>query len=185
MNRAFSEIFVLFPRIHITSDITYDHIQSPPITFNHLQYHRGVDTIEKSAYTSSRKREHMEICCANPIERGFSGFDDIRLVHNALPECDMDAIDTSVSFLGHNLSSPLFIAGMTGGHPDTTEVNMALANAAAHFNIGMGVGSQRAALENPELESSFTIVRDAAPKAFICGNQIGRASCRERVYDHV
>jgi isopentenyl-diphosphate delta-isomerase len=112
----------------------------------------------------------MEICCANPIERGFSGFDDIRLVHNALPECDMDAIDTSVSFLGYNLSSPLFIAGMTGGHPDTTEVNMALANAAAHFNIGMGVGSQRAALENPELESSFTIVRDAAPKAFICGN---------------
>ncbi len=112
----------------------------------------------------------MEICCSNSIESGFSGFDDIKLVHNALPECDMDAIDTSVNFLGYNLSSPLFIAAMTGGHPDTTEVNMALANAAAHFNIGMGVGSQRAALENPELESSFTIVRDAAPKAFICGN---------------
>ncbi len=131
---------------------------------------KGFDIIKKSEFTSSRKREHLEICCEKDIEAGFSGFDDIRLVHNALPECSLESIDTSVRFLGHNLSSPLFIAAMTGGHPDTLEVNKNLALAAEHFNIGMGVGSQRAALENPGLEDSFTIVREAAPKAFLCGN---------------
>ncbi|WP_317137877.1 type 2 isopentenyl-diphosphate Delta-isomerase [Methanochimaera problematica] len=126
--------------------------------------------MDKSRITSSRKREHLEICCDRQVEAGFSGFDDIRLVHNALPECDMSKIDTGVHFLGNKLKSPLFIAAMTGGHPDTAEVNMRLARAAQHFNIGMGVGSQRAALENPELEDSFTIVRENAPDAFLCGN---------------
>lgn len=59
---------------------------------------------------------------------------------------------------------------MTGGHPDTLEVNARLAAAAETFGIGMGVGSQRAALENPELEDSFMVVREAAPHAFLCGN---------------
>jgi isopentenyl-diphosphate delta-isomerase len=92
------------------------------------------------------------------------------LVHDALTECDMSAIDISTRFLGHRLSSPVFIAAMTGGHPDTREVNHRLACAAERFGLGMGVGSQRAALENPELEDSFTVVRDAAPHAFLCGN---------------
>jgi isopentenyl-diphosphate delta-isomerase len=34
----------------------------------------------------------------------------------------------------------------------------------------MGVGSQRAALEHPELEDSFSIVREEAPDAFIVAN---------------
>jgi isopentenyl-diphosphate delta-isomerase len=94
----------------------------------------------------------------------------VRLVHNALPECDMDAIETGTRFLGRTLGSPLFIAAMTGGHPDTIEVNRRLARAAERYNLGMGVGSQRAALEKPELEESFTVVREEAPRAFLCAN---------------
>ena len=120
--------------------------------------------------TSSRKRDHLVICAEKPIEAGDAGFSDVRLVHNALPECDMDAIDTGTGFLGATLGSPLFIAAMTGGHPDTLEVNRRLARAAERFNLGMGVGSQRAALEKPELEGSFTIVREEAPHAFLCAN---------------
>ncbi len=60
---------------------------------------------------------------------------------------------------------------MTGGHPDTLEVNRRLARAAERYNLGMGVGSQRAALEKPELEGgSFTVVREEAPHAFLCAN---------------
>lgn len=104
------------------------------------------------------------------VEGGASGFADVRLVHNALPECDLNTIATTTRFLGHNFSSPLFIAAMTGGHPDTYEVNLHLARAAERFGIGMGVGSQRAALEDPELEGSFTVVREEAPGAFLCAN---------------
>jgi isopentenyl-diphosphate delta-isomerase len=126
--------------------------------------------IENRTKTSSRKREHLDICAGMDVERGASGFQDVRLVHSALPECNLAAINTDTRFLSQRLSSPLFIAGMTGGHPDTHEVNRRLALAAARYDIGMGVGSQRAALENPELEGSFTIVREAAPKAFLCAN---------------
>jgi isopentenyl-diphosphate delta-isomerase len=126
--------------------------------------------MEKAAQTSSRKREHLIICSEQPVEAGDAGFGDVRLVHNALPECDMDTIETGTRFLGATLASPLFIAAMTGGHPDTTEVNRRLARAAEAFGLGMGVGSQRAALEDPELEDSFIVVREEAPHAFLCAN---------------
>ena len=126
--------------------------------------------MRRDTATSSRKRDHLEICYEQPVEAGDAGFGDVRLVHNAIPECDMDAIDLKTRFLDAKLDSPLFIAAMTGGHPDTLEVNRRLARAAERYNLGMGVGSQRAALENPELEGSFTVVREEAPHAFLCAN---------------
>ena len=59
---------------------------------------------------------------------------------------------------------------MTGGHPGTRKVNAVLARAAARSGIGMGVGSQRAALENPAIEDTFSVVREEAPDAFIVAN---------------
>lgn len=128
--------------------------------------------------TSSRKLDHLRICLEEPVEGGFTGFEDVRLVHNALPECDMDRIDTGARFLGHGFGSPLFISAMTGGHVDTGVVNARLAKAAQHFGIGMGVGSQRAALEDPALEGTFSVVRDEAPDAFLVAN-LGIVQLRE------
>jgi len=126
--------------------------------------------MEEEMSTSSRKRDHLRICAESRVEAGFSGFSDVRLVHAALPECSLPEVDTGVRFLGHHLASPLFIAAMTGGHRDAIPINRNLAAAAERFGIGMGVGSQRAALEDPDLEDSFTVVREAAPRAFLCAN---------------
>lgn len=128
--------------------------------------------------TTSRKLDHLRICSEEEIEAGYSGFSDVRIVHSALPECNMDLIDCSCRFLGHSLSSPLFIAAMTGGHPDTTEVNRRLARAAERFGCAIGVGSQRAALERPDLIESFAVVREEAPTAFIAAN-IGAVQLRK------
>ena len=128
--------------------------------------------------TSSRKLDHLRICAEGGVEAGCSGFSDVRLVHAALPECSLPAIDTEVRFLGHRLASPLFIAAMTGGHPEALPINRNLAAAAERAGIGMGVGSQRAALEDPDLEDSFTVVREAAPTAFLCAN-LGVVQLRE------
>ena len=73
--------------------------------------------------TSSRKLDHLRLCSETDVTAGSSGFEDVILVHNALPECDLDSIDLSVDFLGRKLSSPLFISAMTGGHTDTAEVD--------------------------------------------------------------
>jgi isopentenyl-diphosphate delta-isomerase len=129
--------------------------------------------------TTSRKLDHLRICSEEDIEAGSSGFSDIRIVHAALPECDIDGIDLSCQFLGHSLSSPLFIAAMTGGHPGTTEVNRRLARAAEKYGCAIGVGSQRAALERPDLAGSFRVVREEAPTAFIAAN-IGAVQLREQ-----
>ncbi len=130
--------------------------------------------------TSQRKIEHLKLCAQQSVESRHvsAGFDDVMLVHRALPEVSMDDIDLSTNFLGKKLDSPLMIASITGGHPDTTSINSTLAEAAQETGLGIGVGSQRAALEDPSQEGSFRIVRDVAPDAFVYGN-IGAAQLRE------
>jgi len=104
------------------------------------------------------------------VESEYTGFEDIMLIHNALPEVDFDEIDTEVEFFGKKLSAPFLIASMTGGHPETKEINKNLAMAVEELKLGMGVGSQRAAIEDESVADSFTVVREFAPKAFIYAN---------------
>jgi len=135
---------------------------------------------QDSSETEDRKDDHIRIVQERDVETTGTGFDDVHLVHTALPELDYDAIDPSIDFLGHELSAPLFIESMTGGHQNTTEINRALAHAAGETGIAMGLGSQRAGLEldDDTVLESYTVVRDAAPDAFIYGN-LGAAQLRE------
>ena len=130
--------------------------------------------------TEDRKDDHIRIVQERDVETTGTGFDNIQLVHNALPELDYDAIDPSIEFLGHELSAPIFIESMTGGHANTTEINRALARAASETGIAMGLESQRAGLEldDDSVLESYTVVRDVAPDAFIYGN-LGAAQLRE------
>ena len=91
--------------------------------------------------TSRRKIEHLEHCAQRPVESKdiTSGFDDVMLVHRALPQINMDEIDLSTKVLGKELKAPFLIASITGGHPDTKPVNAALAEAAEEMGVGIGV----------------------------------------------
>ena len=127
--------------------------------------------------TAKRKLDHIRICLEKEVEGGWRPFDDLSFVHRALPGIDADDIDTSCRFLGKDLSFPFMISGMTGGHPDTKEINVNLALAAQEAGVAMGVGSQRAALERTEVEETFSAVREAAPTIPIVGN-IGAVQLR-------
>ncbi|MBR7051129.1 MAG: type 2 isopentenyl-diphosphate Delta-isomerase, partial [Methanobrevibacter sp.] len=59
---------------------------------------------------------------------------------------------------------------ITGGHPAAKEVNKQLAIAAGNNGIALGVGSQRAACEHPELADTYTVVRENAPDCLLVGN---------------
>src|SRR5664280_877935 len=130
--------------------------------------------------TSRRKIEHLKICATSSVEsrKVSAGFEDVTLIHRALPELDMNKLDLSVDFLGKRLKAPFLIASITGGHPDTIPVNSALAAAAEELGVGIGVGSQRAAIDDPAQEESFRVVRDEAPNAFVYGN-VGAAQIRK------
>ena len=143
-------------------------LSAPPTSAITIKYNPA-NTIPMT--TSLRKIEHLQICANDPVEAHVSaGFDDVHLIHCALPEIDKDEIDTATELFGKVMAAPLLIASMTGGHPDTYPINKALALAAEHLGVGIGVGSQRAALENPEQEETFRVVRDCAPHAFVYAN---------------
>lgn len=98
------------------------------------------------------------------------GWDEVELVHEALPELDADEVDTSVELLGRTLALPFAIAAMTGGHPDALAINAALARAAERHGIAIGLGSQRAGLLDPRLADTYAVVREQAPSALVIGN---------------
>ncbi|MGQ4911042.1 MAG: type 2 isopentenyl-diphosphate Delta-isomerase [Candidatus Thorarchaeota archaeon] len=121
--------------------------------------------------TKRRKLEHIEICLDEDVVcRRSTMFEDIEFIHNALPEIDKDKIDLTTNFFGLRASAPVIIAAMTGGHPRTKSINQRLAVAAEELGIPIGVGSQRAAVEDPSLADTFSIVRESAPSVPVIAN---------------
>lgn len=113
-----------------------------------------------AAETERRKEEHLRIPLERDVQSIPNPWDAVRLRHEPLPELDKDDVDLTTTFLGHDLAAPLQITGMTGGAEKAKAFNDALAQAAAQHGIAMGVGSQRAAIENPELAGTYRPVLD-------------------------
>lgn len=107
-----------------------------------------------------RKNDHVEICASEDTGQTYNYWDDVKLVHNPLPEVDYEEIDTSTTVFGRKLRAPLIISAMTGGYGKAEEINRNLAAVAEQFGIGMGVGSQRAALENPEVARTYSVIKE-------------------------
>jgi isopentenyl-diphosphate delta-isomerase len=107
-----------------------------------------------------RKGDHVEIVANEDLSQNYVYWDDIKLVHNPLPEVDLEEVDTSVTIFGRSLKAPLIISAMTGGYGKAEEINRNLASVAEDFGIGMGVGSQRAALENPEVARTYSVIKE-------------------------
>jgi isopentenyl-diphosphate delta-isomerase len=91
----------------------------------------------------------------------------------------MQKIYASIEFLGKQLQAPLMITGMTGGHPVAAEINCALARTAAHAGIAMGVGSQRAALEDESLAWTYRKARECGGRNLVLIANIGAAQLVE------
>jgi len=122
--------------------------------------------------TKKRKEDHIRICLNQKAQarKVTAGFEDLRFVHNALPEIDKEKIDLSTVIFDHRFSAPLIVGAITGGTPEATRINATIAEAVEKLGLGMGVGSQRAAIEDKRLEETFAIARKKAPTAFLIAN---------------
>lgn len=118
-----------------------------------------------------RKSEHIRINLQEDAVAGQArpGFHRYRLLHCALPQIDLQDVDTSTDLLGKRLAAPLLISAMTGGSAQARLINRRLAEAAQEAGIGMGLGSQRAAFEDPTLVDTYQ-VRDLAPDLLLLAN---------------
>ena len=122
--------------------------------------------------TKKRKGDHIRICLNQKAQarKVTTGFEDIHFVHKALPEIDKEKIDLSTTVFDHKFSAPLIVGAITGGTAEATKINATIAEAIEKLGLGMGVGSQRAAIENKKLEKTFAITRKKAPTAFLIAN---------------
>jgi isopentenyl-diphosphate Delta-isomerase len=117
-----------------------------------------------------RKADHLRINLDNDVSSSLTtGLEHYRFVHQAVPELDLAAVDTTTTLLGKALRAPLLISSMTGGAEPAREINRRLARAAQARGIAMGLGSQRAAIQRPELADTFR-VRDVAPDILLLAN---------------
>lgn len=124
-----------------------------------------------SSTLRERKRSHLDLCRDQAVE--YPGtttlFEEVELIHNALPELALDEIDVSVEFVGKRLRAPLLITGMTGGTEDAFTVNRDLALVAERCGIAFGLGSQRVMQRDPGTAWTFA-VREFAPSVTLLAN---------------
>jgi isopentenyl-diphosphate delta-isomerase len=120
---------------------------------------------------SLRKAEHLNINLNHDVQSRevTTGFEHYYFIHQALPELDARTIDICTSLLGKHLKAPIMISAMTGGTSEAQRINENLARAAQAAGVGMGVGSQRAALDDPKLTRSYQ-VRHLAPDILLFAN---------------
>jgi isopentenyl-diphosphate delta-isomerase len=122
--------------------------------------------------TRKRKADHIRISLNQNVQarRATTGFEDIHFVHKALPEINKQKIDLSTTIFNHKFAAPLIVGAITGGTPEATKINATIAEVVEELGLGMGVGSQRAAIEDKKLQKTFSITRKKAPTAFLIAN---------------
>ena len=127
--------------------------------------------MKKVASIDERKSDHLRINLEEDVRSALTtGLEDYTFVHEALPELDLDAVDTSIRLFGKELHAPILVSSMTGGTEAAGEINQRLAEAAQECRLAMGVGSQRAALEDPAQVPTYAITRQRAPDILLFAN---------------
>lgn len=124
----------------------------------------------KVAPIDQRKADHININLEQDVRSALAtGLEKFHFVHEALPELNLDEVDTTLSLFGKKLRAPILISSMTGGTAEAATINLRLAEAAQAEGVAMGLGSQRAAIEHPEQAVTFQ-VRKVAPDVLLFAN---------------
>jgi isopentenyl-diphosphate Delta-isomerase len=124
----------------------------------------------KVAPLQQRKADHIQINLEKDVRSALTtGLEHLHFVHEALPEIDLDDVDTNLTLFGKRLAAPILVSSMTGGTEQAGTINRRLAEAAQECRVAMGVGSQRAALEHAEQAETFQ-VRKYAPDILLFAN---------------
>lgn len=126
-----------------------------------------------------RKLDHLRLALEIAETTSDSGFGDIRLVHQSVSGIKPSQVDLTLHFLGKKLEAPLMINAITGGHPDTLQINRDLAIAARKTGVAMAVGSQKAALEDSMVRKTYAVAREENPDGVLLANLSATCSPEE------
>ena len=127
--------------------------------------------VTDGSLTEKRKDDHIRINLEEQVQFPHltTGLEEYRFMHQALPELDFAGVSPQTTLFGKTLNSPILISSMTGGTERAQNLNRVLATAAQEARIAMGLGSLRAALEDPSLITTYD-VRPVAPDILLLAN---------------
>ena len=126
---------------------------------------------ETSDQFERRKGDHIRLSLDDRVQaQGLSGFDEISLVHEALPELNFDEVELFSFSLGKKIPTPFLVSSMTAGHAGSVDLNVRLAKACERRGWRLGVGSQRRELTDANASREWKNVRKMAPKVQLLGN---------------
>ncbi|EIK80546.1 isopentenyl pyrophosphate isomerase [Gardnerella vaginalis 1400E] len=130
-----------------------------------------------------RKDDHIEIAYRQYNAQAESGFEHVRFIPNALPQLSLNDVDTSVKVFDETTKwdTPLYINAMTGGSKKGENINESLARVAAKTGLAMASGSLSAALKNPRLAETFSVIRRFNPRGFVMANVSAGASAEQAI----
>lgn len=127
--------------------------------------------MKKVSPIENRKAEHIKINLEQDVRSSRTTcLERYSFIHEALPEIDLEDVDTTTTLFGKSLRAPILISSMTGGTEEAERINRNLAEAASITGIAMGVGSQRSAIESSDHIRSFSIARSVAPDILLFAN---------------
>ena len=126
---------------------------------------------KKISKFTKRKKDHIDLSLKEENEaKGASGFQNIQLIHSALPEMDFSEVDISSSVFQIKTATPFVVTGMTGGWEGSVEINRRIAQACEKRGWVMGVGSQRRQIFDKEAGEEWREVRSVCPDVILLGN---------------
>ncbi len=103
---------------------------------------------------TDRKKDHIELAFRSQMKDTLI---DDRFYYEPMLSSHPKEDDTTFTFLGKNLQTPIWVSSMTGGTELAGKINRNLARACAEFGMGMGLGSCRSLLESDEHFSDFDV----------------------------
>ena len=118
-----------------------------------------------------RKQDHIELALMQTNQANeLNTFDQLSLIHEALPDIDFADIDMSGLRFGRKVPKPFMIASMTAGHRDAIDINHRLISACAETGWAMGVGSQRRELTDAQAAFEWQPLRRDFPEVSLFSN---------------
>ncbi|HFI0094165.1 type 2 isopentenyl-diphosphate Delta-isomerase [Streptococcus parasuis] len=118
----------------------------------------------------NRKDQHVALADLQYNDASAADFAQTRFVHHSLPEMAIEDVSIKTQVAGLEFDRPFFINAMTGGSEKTGQINQLLGIIGHVSKIAIASGSVSAAIKDPSVAKTFSVLRRENPHGIIFAN---------------